>query len=125
MIVSEQNLPHSINRIVKYFERFLSLCELRIFFTPIPSTYTSLLLDGWARNYYFLSTRICKSTQFVVPGSILFLPPYTQGEKKKFGLSWNQTQVLLLTCNHSNHWTMAPRACELQDAHQMLLFCST
>ena len=35
-----------------------------------------------ARNYYFLSTSTWKITQFVVSGSILFLPPYTRGEKK-------------------------------------------
>ena len=34
--------------------------------------------------------------QFNVSGSILFLPPYTREEKKTFGLSWKQTQVLLL-----------------------------
>ena len=33
---------------------------------------------------------------FIMSGSILFIPPYTRGEKKPFGLSWNRTQVLLL-----------------------------
>ena len=51
---------------------------LCVFFTPIPCTYTSLLLDGIARNYYyFVSTWICKITQF-----IKFLPPCTGGEEK-------------------------------------------
>ena len=59
------------------------------FFTPIPCTYTSLVLDGKAMNDYCLSTWIRKITQFVVSGSILLLPPYTRGEKKTFGLSWN------------------------------------
>ena len=49
------------------------------FFTPI--SYTSSLPDGTTRNF-FLSTWIRKSTQFVVSGYILFLPPFTQGEKK-------------------------------------------
>ena len=43
------------------------------FFTPIPCTYTSLPLDGMARNYYFLSTwicRICRITRFIMSGSI-------------------------------------------------------
>ena len=53
------------------------------FFTLIPCTYASLPLDGTARSYYyFLSTWIRKSTQFVMSRSILFLPPYTRGEKK-------------------------------------------
>ena len=59
------------------------------FFTPIPCTFTSLLLDGMARNYYFLSTWICKITQFVVSGSTLFLPPFTRGEKKNI---WSELE---------------------------------
>ena len=53
-------------------------------------TYTSLLLDGMARNYYFLTTWIRKITQFVVSGSILFLPPYTRGEKKNI---WSELEL--------------------------------
>ena len=49
---------------------------------------TGLLQDGMARNY-FLSTWICKSPQFVVFWSILFLPPYTRGEKKNL---WSQLE---------------------------------
>ena len=30
----------------------------------------------------FFSTWICKITQFIVAGSILFLPPYTRGESE-------------------------------------------
>ena len=36
-----------------------------------------------------LSTWISKSTQFVVSGSILFLPPYTRGEKKNI---WSELE---------------------------------
>ena len=63
-----------------YF-RFLGWIS-EVFFAPIGCTYTSSPLDGMARNYYFLSSWICKSTHFVGSGSILFLPPYTRGEKK-------------------------------------------
>ena len=49
---------------------------LRFFFTPIPCAYTSSPLDGMARNFFFYIT------QFIVYGSILFLPPYTRGEEK-------------------------------------------
>ena len=46
-----------------------AVIELTIFFTPILSSYTSLLLDGTARNFsFFLSTWICKSMQFIVSG---------------------------------------------------------
>ena len=55
----------------------LSGMLLQDFFTPIPCTYNSLSQDGMARNYYFLPTWIWKRMQ-----SILFLSPYTQGEKK-------------------------------------------
>ena len=61
------------------------------FFTPIPCTYTSLPLNGMARNYYyFLSTWICKMIQFVASGSIFFLPPYTWGEKKNI---WSELEL--------------------------------
>ena len=67
------------------------------YFTPIYCTYFSLPLNGRARNYYCL---------FYLPGyerscnlsclDPLNSYPYTQGEKRPFGLSWNQTQDLLL-----------------------------
>ena len=69
-------------------KKFINTCKECVrnffFFTPIPCTYTSSPLDGMARNYIiiFLSTWIRKITQFIVSGSILFLPPYTRGEKK-------------------------------------------
>ena len=60
-------------------------------------TYTSLPLNGRARNYFYL---------FYLPGyerssnlsclDPLNSYPYTRGEKRPFGLSWNQTQDLLL-----------------------------
>ena len=34
-------------------DHYFVTVEVLIFFTPIPCTYTSLLLDGMARNYYF------------------------------------------------------------------------
>ena len=36
---------------------------------------------GYELYYYFLSTWIRKITQFIMSGSILFLPPYTREEK--------------------------------------------
>ena len=58
------------------------LSSIDIFFTPIPCTYTSSPLDGMAKNYFYFSTWIRKIMQFIMSGSILFLPPYTRGEKK-------------------------------------------
>ena len=46
----------------------------KVCFTPIRCTYTSLPPGGMARNYYFVSTWIHKSMQFVMSGSISFLP---------------------------------------------------
>ena len=60
-----------------------SAYKSKIFFTPIPCTYTCLPLDGMVRNYIitiFLCTWIRKIRQFIVSGSILFLPPE---ERKK------------------------------------------
>ena len=67
------------------------------FFTPIPPTSTSLLLDGTARNLSFLTTWIGKIKLFIVSG---YLFPYhlipQEREEKPFGLCRNQIQVLLL-----------------------------
>ena len=80
-------------------ERFLLL----LFFTPIPRTYTSLPLDGMARND-LLSTWICKITQYIRSGSIFCLHHYTQGEKKSH-LIWAgvKPRSSCLTSNRSNH----------------------
>ena len=51
-----------------------------ILYLPYLCTCTSLQLDDMAR--IFFSTLTHKCTQFVMSGSILFLPPYTRGEKK-------------------------------------------
>ena len=42
-----------------------------------------------ARNYYFYLHGYARAPQFVVSGSILFLPPYTQGEKKNI---WSELE---------------------------------
>ena len=68
------------------------------FFTPIPCTYTSLPLDGMARNYYlfiFLHgyAKACNSSCLDPFNSYLLIP---EERRKTFGLSWNRTQVLLL-----------------------------
>ena len=91
-----QNLPTQTFFALKYKEILLSSMNGYFFFTPIPCTYTSSTLDGMAKNYFYYSTWIREIMQFIMSGSILFLPPYTRGEKKPFGLSWNRTQVLLL-----------------------------
>ena len=49
------------------------------FFTPTPCT--SLPLDGMAKNFFLHGYAKCM--QFITSASILFLPPYTRGEKKK------------------------------------------
>ena len=52
--------------------------------------YLALTLAGMARYYfYFLSTWTRKSTQFVVSGSILFLPPHTPEDKKNI---WSELE---------------------------------
>ena len=70
-----------------------------LFFTPIPCTYTSLPLDGMARNYYYYYFYIhgyarSRNLSYLDPfNSYLLLP---EERKNHFGQSWNQTQVLLL-----------------------------
>ena len=54
----------------------------------------------------FLSTWIRKSTQFVVSRSILFLPSYTQGEKKNFGSEQESNPGPLVS--RATALTMAP-----------------
>ena len=71
---------------------------MTIFFTPIPCIYTSLPLDGLARNcmiivFIYIDTQdhaIYRVWIHFIPTSL-----YPRREKT-FGLSWNQTQVLLL-----------------------------
>ena len=63
------------------------------FSAAMPCTYACSPLDGMARNYYLL-TWIRKSTQFVVSGSILFLPPYAPGEQEK--PFWVEFKALLV-----------------------------
>ena len=63
---------------------------------PIPCSYTSLQLDGAARNYLCL---IYMDTQDHVLHCVwIHLFSYLlrlRREEKQFGLSWNQTQVIL------------------------------
>ena len=76
-----------------------------LFFTPIPCTYTSSPLDGMARNYIIIivSTWIRKITQFIVSESILFLPPYTQGENKHLVWAGIEPRSSCFTSNPSDH----------------------
>ena len=65
------------------------------FFTPISCTYTSSLLDCMAKNCnhvdgYARSYNLSCLDPF---NSYLLIP---EERRKTFGLSWNQTQVLLL-----------------------------
>ena len=61
-----------------------------VFFTPKPRSYTSLLLEGVARNYFslFIYMDIASKDHAIY----MFPTSYAQGEKEN--LSWNQTQVL-------------------------------
>ena len=52
-----------------------------IVFTPIPSTFTSLPLDGPARNYHFVYIDMQDRAIYHVSINFL-LPPDTRGEKK-------------------------------------------
>ena len=74
----------------------------QFFSTQIPCTYTSSPLNGMGRNYYFLSTWLRKSTQFVVSVSITFIPPYTRVEKKNI---WSELEL--------NPGPLAPQATAL------------
>ena len=74
----------------------MQLIKKEYFFTSIPCTYTSSLLDG------ILYTWIHKITQIVVSGSILFLPPYSRREKKNI---WSELKL--------NPGLLAPQATAL------------
>ena len=73
----------------KMWNFLLADARLPIFFSPKPCTYTSWLLNSMAWNYiyYFLIACICKIMQFIVSGSILFLPPDAR-EAKVNHLVW-------------------------------------
>ena len=65
------------------------------FITPIPCTHTSSPLDGMAKNNFIFYMDMQDHAIYHV--WIHFIPTSLyRGEKKPFGLSWNQTQVLLL-----------------------------
>ena len=81
--------PTNQQRATNYYMIILLCTFWSFFFYPPNCTYTSSPLDGMAKNY-LLSTWIHKIMQFIMSGSILFLPPFTRGEKKPFGLSWNR-----------------------------------
>ena len=69
-----------------------------IFFTPIPCTYTSSPLDGMARNYiyiFFISMDTQDHAIYRVWIHFVSTSLYPR-RRKTFGLSWNQTQILLL-----------------------------
>ena len=58
------------------------------FFTPIPCTYTSLPLDGMARNYFFIYMDMQDHT--INRLWIHFVPTSLYLRRRKtFGLSWN------------------------------------
>ena len=64
---------------------WLNLNLTSIFFTPIPRSYTSLPIDGVARNYYsflFLSTWKCKKHAIYRVWIHLFLPPMSEERRK-------------------------------------------
>ena len=65
----------------------------------------------------FLSTWIRKITQFIVSGSILFLPPYKRGEKN----IWSELELnpgpLASLATTLTHKTMAPRASVSKSYH--------
>ena len=51
---------------------------MKLFLTPIPCTYTSLPLDGMARNYLFYLPGYARARNSVMSGSIFILLPYTR-----------------------------------------------
>ena len=71
------------NKVVTICKRFRGTHSMKCFFTTIPHSYTSLLLDGVARNdiYFFIYMDTQES------GNLSCLDPfiptsYAQGEKK-------------------------------------------
>ena len=64
----------------------------------IPRSYTSLPLDGAARNHpSFHPHGYTRSHNLSCLDLFTFSSSYARGEKEKlFGLSWNRTQILLL-----------------------------
>ena len=61
------------------------------FFTPIPCTYTSLPLDGMARNYHFFYVDI--QEQAIRCVWIHFYPTTLYPSKKPFGQPRDQTRL--------------------------------
>ena len=61
----------------------------------------------------FLSTWIRKSAQFVMSGSFLFLPPYTEGEKKKIWSELESNPGPLDSQATTRPWLLGPQACTL------------
>ena len=90
--VTQNDRPHKWSQVRMPVQLFKIISG---FITTIPRTYTSLLLDGVARNY-LLSAWICKIMQFFMSGSIFLSSLYPRKEEKPFGLSWNRIPVLLL-----------------------------
>ena len=91
---------------------------VQVFFPPIPRSYTSLPLDGMAWNYiyFFNLPGYSRIMQFIMSGCIYSYLLCPRREVEPFGLSWNQTQVLLLqlfTIDRSNHQTMPPRVFQI------------
>ena len=73
---------------------FILVVPMVFFFTPIPCTYISLLLDGVARND-LLSTSIRKIPRVIMSGAIFFLTPYTLTVKETH-LVWAGIEPRLL-----------------------------
>ena len=65
------------------------------FLTRMPRSYTSLQLDGEARNFHSCYLhRYGRSRNLLCLDPFIFRTSYAE-KRKPFGLSWNQTQVLL------------------------------
>ena len=77
---------------------------------PFFCTYTSLPLDGMARND-LLSTSICKITQLDQVWINFFLLPYNRGDLRN-PLVWARIEPgsTCFTSDRSNHYTMPPCA---------------
>ena len=79
-----------------WFHRVKIMIKL-IFFTPILCVYTSSPLDGMAKNYYYSYLHgYARSRNLSGLDSFYSYLLIREERRETFGLSWNQTHVLLL-----------------------------